>query len=463
MRHNNALRHTREFSLRARVGVLAFGAVALAACGSEADGEYRFGATGSDGTAPVTTEANPSTTSVESSTTTTIAEQSIGYFDGSDEQISNEAAMGVFNCGAEKNPGEWDVNFMLNQITEEENEDLLEAKYNLFVRKTGSEEVLEALLSGYATNEDAEEKYQNHENSYVRFVAAGRPVQMTDEAVQQFGSRENYMCNDIDGSGIGDEVELRDYRSNVSEGMNVTLLGTSVTVDAWNKAVEIAKENGKDLTEEVIHQYRTITVVDKEGESREVEVVDIMIEDDSCGNPVYVAEPPEMPPIVIEPPVETTPPTVPPVVTEPPVETTPPTVPPVDSTIPDKPPTGTTPQGGGGSGGNGENGDDPGNDSDDDGYGPGDRELVDTDNDGIHNEIDRCPNQAETWNGYQDDDGCPDVVPATPTTVGQQPTPTTGAAPTSTNPPVPASTSVPAGTSEDPTTGTVAPLPGFGN
>ncbi len=36
----------------------------------------------------------------------------------------------------------------------------------------------------------------------------------------------------------------------------------------------------------------------------------------------------------------------------------------------------------------------------------------DTDGDGIPDNIDKCPNEPETFNGYQDEDGCPDEVPA---------------------------------------------------
>ncbi len=35
----------------------------------------------------------------------------------------------------------------------------------------------------------------------------------------------------------------------------------------------------------------------------------------------------------------------------------------------------------------------------------------DRDNDGIPDSMDRCPDAAETVNGYQDDDGCPDEIP----------------------------------------------------
>jgi OOP family OmpA-OmpF porin len=36
---------------------------------------------------------------------------------------------------------------------------------------------------------------------------------------------------------------------------------------------------------------------------------------------------------------------------------------------------------------------------------------VDTDGDGIVDRLDKCPQQAETVNNYQDQDGCPDEVP----------------------------------------------------
>lgn len=39
----------------------------------------------------------------------------------------------------------------------------------------------------------------------------------------------------------------------------------------------------------------------------------------------------------------------------------------------------------------------------------------DTDGDGIPDINDACPTQPETYNGYQDTDGCPDTIPTTPT------------------------------------------------
>ena len=42
-------------------------------------------------------------------------------------------------------------------------------------------------------------------------------------------------------------------------------------------------------------------------------------------------------------------------------------------------------------------------------------EPVDSDGDGINDDSDSCPSQAETINGYQDSDGCPDTVPVSNT------------------------------------------------
>jgi len=41
----------------------------------------------------------------------------------------------------------------------------------------------------------------------------------------------------------------------------------------------------------------------------------------------------------------------------------------------------------------------------------------DTDGDGIINLNDQCPTQAETFNGFEDSDGCPDVNPNSQDTV----------------------------------------------
>jgi len=47
-------------------------------------------------------------------------------------------------------------------------------------------------------------------------------------------------------------------------------------------------------------------------------------------------------------------------------------------------------------------------------------DTTDTDNDGIIDEFDLCPNSAETFNGFQDSDGCPDTATSdTPTTTSE--------------------------------------------
>jgi outer membrane protein OmpA-like peptidoglycan-associated protein len=38
------------------------------------------------------------------------------------------------------------------------------------------------------------------------------------------------------------------------------------------------------------------------------------------------------------------------------------------------------------------------------------QKLTDRDADGISDELDKCPDQQETFNGFQDDDGCPDSL-----------------------------------------------------
>jgi len=45
----------------------------------------------------------------------------------------------------------------------------------------------------------------------------------------------------------------------------------------------------------------------------------------------------------------------------------------------------------------------------------------DNDRDGIMDTLDKCPNQPETYNGYKDDDGCPDTVPKPPAVVTPPP------------------------------------------
>ena len=37
-----------------------------------------------------------------------------------------------------------------------------------------------------------------------------------------------------------------------------------------------------------------------------------------------------------------------------------------------------------------------------------DTAIIDSDGDGVQDELDMCPTQSETWNRYMDHDGCPD-------------------------------------------------------
>jgi len=45
------------------------------------------------------------------------------------------------------------------------------------------------------------------------------------------------------------------------------------------------------------------------------------------------------------------------------------------------------------------------------------KKIADKDNDGIKDYADSCPSAKETYNDYQDTDGCPDTVPVTPTPI----------------------------------------------
>ena len=37
--------------------------------------------------------------------------------------------------------------------------------------------------------------------------------------------------------------------------------------------------------------------------------------------------------------------------------------------------------------------------------------ITDSDNDGYDDQVDSCPSEPETWNKYNDTDGCPDSIP----------------------------------------------------
>ncbi|CAN5681429.1 hypothetical protein BH11MYX1_BH11MYX1_08150 [soil metagenome] len=44
-------------------------------------------------------------------------------------------------------------------------------------------------------------------------------------------------------------------------------------------------------------------------------------------------------------------------------------------------------------------------------------DFPDRDNDGIRDDLDKCPDDPETYNGFQDDDGCPDTLADAPPTL----------------------------------------------
>lgn len=47
--------------------------------------------------------------------------------------------------------------------------------------------------------------------------------------------------------------------------------------------------------------------------------------------------------------------------------------------------------------------------------------TLDRDGDGIPDELDQCPDEPETFNGYEDEDGCPDEVPPPPPKIVEKP------------------------------------------
>lgn len=63
--------------------------------------------------------------------------------------------------------------------------------------------------------------------------------------------------------------------------------------------------------------------------------------------------------------------------------------------------------------------------------------IKDADNDGITDDKDKCPKEPETFNKYQDEDGCPDSLPTQTPTPTPQPTPTVQPTPIPTSTPTP--------------------------
>jgi len=94
-----------------------------------------------------------------------------------------------------------------------------------------------------------------------------------------------------------------------------------------------------------------------------------------------------------------------------------------------------------------------------DGDAQGDACDDDDDNDGVNDSLDKCPIEPETFNGYNDQDGCPDTAPTTtqpPPTTTQPPPTTTQPPPTTTQPPPTTTQPPPTTTQPPPTTSTTA-------
>jgi len=356
-------------------------------------------------------------TSIEATTTTTsTTPDRTLILDGSDYVIAADAH--ITRCGVNDSETVWSANAESYILKQEANQDLLRSKEQVLFGKIGVN-AANILANSQYTFTDVEAKYTKSDSLYTRIIARGDAVKMTDQAVAKQPVRENYRCEDQDNDGVGDESLFRDNRANRNDGDNVTLLAVTLSPTEWNLAVEAAYAEGIDLDAVLLTQIETITATDSDGKEVEVGVVRVFFEDDSCGNQVFKT-----------PPAEDTPTTTP--------GTTPPTTP-GTAYIPPKPADTAPTPGGQGSGAH-DTDPDPDHDNPATGYDPGSVEEVDPDHDGFHNAVDACDLQPETFNGFQDDDGCPDVAPV----VTQPANVVTGTAPATTNPPVVASTIAPA-------------------
>jgi len=226
------------------------------------------------------------------------------------------------------------------------------------------------------------------------------------------GNVKNYRVVALEaGTYVGGVMIERQYSA--PDGQTVTELKNGQTVILPNTALiaDVKLEDGTAARMLATHKAGVNSDKDFEAEV-------------ACLNVITVVPPSEQPPATVPPEITPT--------TEQPTPTTKPPKRPQPTTttagvttttsVEDKHPqplpgAHTEP----GDGGNPEEGMDPENDSDEDGYGPGDSRPADSDGDGFFDVTDACPTAPETFNGFQDNDGCPDSVP--PTT---GPTPTTG-------------------------------------
>lgn len=279
----------------------------------------------------------------DGSTPTTLAEGDRTFvLPGDDDSIAADIAF--TKCGADGSV--WSANAEPTLLNKSENKDLLESKQTVLFGKIGKNAAT-ILADASIANPSADQNLADDESVYMQLFAGSRPIKLTGSTISNYPVRENYRCLDTDNSGMGDESVFRDLRDN----HNATLLGNSVMPEDWLAAVEAAKADGIDLDNQLIVQFEKITLIDEDGNEVETDVVSFMFEDESCGNQVFKG-------------------TIP---TRRVTTTTTTTTPTTRTTIPVKipvPPVGpnTNPSAGGGP----ENGMDPQNDSDQNGYGPGD-------------------------------------------------------------------------------------------
>ncbi len=264
-------------------------ALGLTACGGDAE----HATLGTDAAATATTGTGEAGTS----TTTTIAEGLGPVLDGSDDVIAADAH--ITRCGVDATKSEWSANAEAYILNQEANQDLLRSKEQVLFQKIGVN-AANVLADKAFTFDDVKKEFTNSDSLYTRLIARFDAVQMTPEAAKVQPTRENYRCDDIDNSGVGDVSLLRDIRSNIDkEGKPVTLLALTLTAENWNLAVAAAYAEGIDLEAMLLTQSEKIEGLDKDGKPTLIDVVRVFLEDDSCGNQVFESHPPTLPPMTI--------------------------------------------------------------------------------------------------------------------------------------------------------------------
>ncbi len=251
---------------------------------------------GNDGDASVESVVDSTVPTSEAVTTTTTFEL---ILPGDDATIAAEAAN--TRCG--QNSGVWSPNTEPSILSKPENRDLLDSKMqNLYLK--GGVNAINYIIDSAAVVPAVDVAFTTSDDAYIRLLAKLVPVQMTDEAAARFPARENYTCPDIDNDGVGDSSVYRDARANKNNGVNVTLAAATLSVEDWNQAIALAYADKIDLANTLLWQKETIEVTEN-GQKVMKEVIRVFLEDDSCGNQVFVSTPPEMPPMIVTTTVET--------------------------------------------------------------------------------------------------------------------------------------------------------------